>query len=195
MKINYPLFLQDRDKWMFVIKDSVELNSHLEHIDIEDKEYIAWDMAGLPLELYLDQREIKVTTVFNESQVDKLKEAILSYAKLAGPKVPFVYHGSEGNIIELFKAVEEHIKIGRKCKIENRRTMISAILAIIFGILTLISRVPVVLPVFGLALGANALIKEKKNMDKRKTVITIAIVGIIVNGFVVLMFILRSFAK
>jgi len=195
MEIRWPVFLKDRDGWMNILKSMDQIQVELEEIDIRDNEYTTWDSRGLPLQLYLDEGKIKIRFLSEEVQLDKLKEAILNYAKLYRPEAPFVYHGFEDNIIELFKAVEEHIKIGRKYKIENRRTMISSILAIIFGILTFVSRVPLVLPIFGLALGANALIKEKKNTDKRKTVITIAIVGIIINGFMVLMFMLRSFAK
>lgn len=112
MEINYPIFLMDRDKWMFIIHNTTELNSHLEHIDIEDKEYSGWDINAFPLELYLEQKEIKVRHISSEPQLNRLKEAIFNYAKLARPKVPFVYSGPEDNVIELFKAVEEHIMAG-----------------------------------------------------------------------------------
>lgn len=73
--------------------------------------------------------------------------------------------------------------------------MISAVISIIFGVLSLFTAVPVVLPVFGLALGVNAILKEKKKANKRKNVLIIAIIGLIANGFVTLMFILKIFLK
>jgi len=46
MKIIYPIFLKDRDNWMYVLKDQKEVEENLEKIDIEDKEYIGWDAEG-----------------------------------------------------------------------------------------------------------------------------------------------------
>lgn len=191
MQIEYPIFVKDRDSWVSIVHNDI---NELEIIDVEDREFVGcWDKNGLPLRLYLEgdekKKEIKVEVESDITQLDKLKEAILGYAKLARPKESFNYFGPQDNVVELFKAAEDYIKIGIKCKTKNRMTMISAILSIILGILSLISHVPVALPVFGLALGVNALIKEKKNTDKRKAVIIIAITGVIINGFIALVFI------
>ena len=112
METIYPIFLQDKDNYIYMINSVRELNEKLENIDIEEKEYMAWDEKGIPLELYLEQKEIKTVMFANAPQLEELKDAILSYVRLARPKVSFVYSGPENDMVELFKAVEEHIKAG-----------------------------------------------------------------------------------
>jgi hypothetical protein len=73
--------------------------------------------------------------------------------------------------------------------------MISAIISLVLGGLSLISAVPVVFPVFGLALGANALLKEKKKTDKKRYIMVLAIIGLLINGFITLMFVLGGFLR
>lgn len=70
--------------------------------------------------------------------------------------------------------------------------MISIILSIFLAILSLTTVAPIVFPVFGLALGANAIIREKKQIHKRKSIIIFAIIGMVVNGIIVLIFILKQ---
>jgi len=70
--------------------------------------------------------------------------------------------------------------------------MISAILSVIFGLTSLITSIPIIVPVIGLGLGANALIKERKKEDKRQAVIGIAIVGLVFNGIVTFIFVVNS---
>jgi len=38
MEIKYPIFLQDRDKYMYVIESALEINRELEKIDVEENE-------------------------------------------------------------------------------------------------------------------------------------------------------------
>jgi hypothetical protein len=113
MEICYPIFVKDQDGWVSILNRFEDLQVKLEKIDIEDKEYTTWDAEGLPVELYLDQKEMKVKALSDENRQDELKEAILNYAKLARPKVPFFYSGTEKSMVELFEAVEKHIKNGR----------------------------------------------------------------------------------
>ncbi len=110
MVIKYPIFGQDRDKWMFMIDVESDLNSCLEVIDIENKEYIGWDQMGVPIEFYLDNGKIKIKIFSEDAQLERLKEAILDYAAVARPKVPFKDSGLTDNVINLFNAVEGHIK-------------------------------------------------------------------------------------
>lgn len=112
MEIEYPIFLQDRDNYVYMITSVEELNEELETIDIEEKEYRAWDAKGMQLELYLERKEIKVVMLANAPQLEELKDAILNYSRLAKSKAPFIYSGKEDNMAELFKAVEEHIRAG-----------------------------------------------------------------------------------
>lgn len=111
MSIKFPIFGQDKDKSIFIIETKFKLSYHLENIDIENKEYIGWDSDGKPIEFYLENNEIKVCCLSNESKLKELKQAILDYAQLYRPKVPFDYSGS--NVVDLFKAAESHISQGR----------------------------------------------------------------------------------
>jgi len=68
--------------------------------------------------------------------------------------------------------------------------MVSAIVSLILAVLSLVAVVPVVLPIIGLALGANAVIREKRKDQRNKAILVIAPIAIIANGFVTLMFVL-----
>jgi hypothetical protein len=68
--------------------------------------------------------------------------------------------------------------------------MASAIVSLILAVLSLVAVVPVVLPIIGLALGANAVIREKRKDQRNKAILVIAPIAIIANGFVTLMFVL-----
>ena len=111
MSVKFPIFGQDKDKSMFIIETPSKLSYHLENIDIENKEYIGWDSDGNPIEFYLDNNEIQVRYFSNEPKLEQLKQAILDYAQFYRPNAPFNYSGS--NIVDLFKATDEHINQGR----------------------------------------------------------------------------------
>jgi hypothetical protein len=70
--------------------------------------------------------------------------------------------------------------------------MISAVLSLILGAMSLAGGVPIALPIIGLALGANAVIKERRKDDRRKAVLIMAPIAIIANGFVTLVFVLGT---
>ncbi len=73
--------------------------------------------------------------------------------------------------------------------------MICAILALIFGVLSLLVPVPVVLPIIGLGLGANAAIKESRKPNKAKHLLWMSGIAIVANGFVAVMFVAKAFLK
>ena len=110
--MKYPVFLQDRDKWVYIIESESGL-SFLEAIDIENKEYIGWNVTGVPIDLYLDKGEIIIRTLSEMPQLEKLKKAILDYASIVNPKIPFSYYGNENDITDLFRAAERHRKTNK----------------------------------------------------------------------------------
>jgi hypothetical protein len=71
--------------------------------------------------------------------------------------------------------------------------MILVVISVLLGALSLVAAVPKILPVIGLALGINAVLKENKKTKKRKSIFMASIIGIASNGFVTLMFILKAF--
>ena len=60
--------------------------------------------------------------------------------------------------------------------------MIGAIVGIIFGALWFIVPVPIALPVFGLALGANALVKERRAPQRNPKQFWLGIAAIVVGA-------------
>jgi len=110
METKYPIFVTAKDDPMVeIIQEAKELRKY-DDIDIEQDLFFGWDSDGVPLEFYIDRKEVKVRTASAERRLYELRNAILNYVKLAAPKVSFAYSGPEDNMVELFKAVEEHIK-------------------------------------------------------------------------------------
>ena len=58
--------------------------------------------------------------------------------------------------------------------------MISATISVIFGLLTFLGA-PVILPIFGIALGINTYLKERKKEIKDNKAIVLATIGIVLN--------------
>jgi len=69
--------------------------------------------------------------------------------------------------------------------------MVSIAISIILAALSLATVAPIVFPVFGLALGANAIIRERNQAHKRKSILIVAIGAIIMNMIMILRFALR----
>lgn len=115
MEVLYPLFIIVKDELRVdIVTTPKDLNCY-ERIDIEEGLYAGWDKKGYPIKISWQHKVGPKVEITQEiSQVDKLRETILTYAKCTRPKVPFVYSCSQDNIVELFKAAEEHIKAGRK---------------------------------------------------------------------------------
>ena len=70
--------------------------------------------------------------------------------------------------------------------------MISAVIGVILAIISFVTTVPMLLPIVGLAMGANALLKEEKNTPKNKTILILAAIAIILNGTVIGLFFLAK---
>lgn len=73
--------------------------------------------------------------------------------------------------------------------------MISAILSLCLGILGFILPLPLILPVFGVALGLNAIIKEKKRELQRKRVKVMSMIGIILGSLAIIVYFLGMLLK
>ncbi len=108
MKIVFPIFIQDKDKWMYMVNGPLALNG-LEIIDIDNNEYVGWDKDGRPIGLYVDNNDIKVRYLSDKKQIGTLKKAIMDYAAVTRRKAPFCCDDKGNNMVALFKAVEQHI--------------------------------------------------------------------------------------
>lgn len=72
---------------------------------------------------------------------------------------------------------------------------VSAIISLVLGIMCFVVPVPRIFPVFGLALGANAILKQIKKPVRDRQVIVMAIIGIVLSLFVHLMFLLHAISE
>ncbi len=80
MKVSFPVFLKDTDRCMVFIKSIEHLNSHIEMIDVEDKEYTGWDVNGHKIELRSQGKSIEVHLVENTIDIEGLKSSLLFYS-------------------------------------------------------------------------------------------------------------------
>lgn len=105
MTIQFPIFLQDTDGYMYKVDSADDLGS-VEVIDVEEDEYRAWDAVGLPVALYVDAGRIRVRAIASEPNVNELRAAILRYARLVLPGSGSDLQASYPHITELFAAIE-----------------------------------------------------------------------------------------
>lgn len=121
MHIQYPLFILEKDDLsMRIILEPKDLNWY-EKIDIDEGLYNGWDIKGYPFNLVWDESQSspKIEITREHPEIDQLCNAIKDYARRYRPKVSFDYSGS--NVIDLFKAAEEHINQGRlSCRITKK---------------------------------------------------------------------------
>ena len=112
MALTFPVFLRDRDGWMYFIRAMENLDQDLERIDVEDGEYRGWDSHGWPVELSLQGPRISCEIVDLEGSpaVGELKAAIMNYATIAGPKNEPFSPSDTGDILTLFLEAEAHVK-------------------------------------------------------------------------------------
>ncbi len=118
MEIHWPIFVQESGGWVTCHREADEVTS-IEMYDVEDKE-AAWDSDGQPLSLYWDipvskQRRFpewdsggtaKVKVIPGPPQPDKLREALLAFARKHNPHEPF--KSDETDPCKLFLAAEAH---------------------------------------------------------------------------------------
>jgi len=64
----------------------------------------------------------------------------------------------------------------------------SAVIGVVLAVISLLLAVPVVLPVMGAALGANAIMKEMKNETRKKAVFIVGANAVILNGITIILF-------
>ena len=75
--------------------------------------------------------------------------------------------------------------------------MVVAAIALVLGVLSFVGPVPIILPVIGLGMAANAIVREtrKEKDQRRKPVIVVASIAAALGGFVTLMLLLGPFIR
>lgn len=110
MNIKFPIFLKDRDGYVYVVKSYDDIKKEVELIDVEEGEYIVWDSNGRLLEFYILNGEIKVRILDNEAKEEDLKKAILNYAEKFKVEKKNLDDFLEKEPFVLFMEVEKLIK-------------------------------------------------------------------------------------
>jgi hypothetical protein len=83
MDITFPLFaLEKNDGSMCLIEDRDRILYHLEAIDIENKEYVFWDLNGEGVSIAVARGRIASMT--KSAPELTLRDALVSYAKHVG---------------------------------------------------------------------------------------------------------------
>lgn len=104
----YPLFIADRDGWMYMVTGPEQLIS-FEQIDVEDGEYSGWDVEGHPVALVWDPTEgVKARVTHDCPHLDELKHAIVRYANLGPWDDQFAVPDQAHDVVQLFQAAEQH---------------------------------------------------------------------------------------
>ncbi len=93
-----------------MISSSDKISFVHEQIDIEEGEYSGWDVDGYPIVLLWDSNARPIAQVCQEiAQLAELRAAILRYAILGSPNMPFTQESQTTDIVALFDEVEQHI--------------------------------------------------------------------------------------
>ena len=111
MEHHYPIFvLVTDDETLEMLTNSTELNRY-ERIDINNNLYRGWDVNGYPLKMLWDKKKGPMVEISKEEpEKERLKEEIYRYSKYYNEQKPFVYSGPKDDAVELFRAVERHVK-------------------------------------------------------------------------------------
>jgi hypothetical protein len=88
MGILFPVFVLVKDSGDVERFDSIDqMQRQLEEIDIENHEYDAWDSAGVPLRLQVQEPVWLAISPLGDRAQEDLRAALLSYAKRLGVDV------------------------------------------------------------------------------------------------------------
>jgi hypothetical protein len=103
----FPVFLKDRDGWMYLIKLERDF-ARIEKIDVEGNEYSGWDFDGKRIGLKI--KDGRILCFIKEGSVffDELKAAIVMFANKAGPKSWSFRPEKTDDILDLFDGAERH---------------------------------------------------------------------------------------
>ncbi len=63
-----------------------------------------------------------------------------------------------------------------------------AVVGVVLAIVSILLPVPVVLPVIGASLGANAIMKEMQNEVKKKSIMITGANAVVLNGITIILF-------
>jgi|GEM_PF-2344635 len=114
MEIAYPIFVRAKDDLMVEMIESPRDLGRYDYIDVEDGLFAGWDVNGVPFQLRIDEGKTSVRAIsYERREPQELRKAILQDAQLARPESPFDESGTEGDVVQLYRAVRAHIRQGR----------------------------------------------------------------------------------
>lgn len=111
MNIQWPVFLVDKDGYMYICRDQAWFEGQVEQIDAEEGEYKGWDHMGQRVVVSWNTTTRKpILQLFADTQeINALREAVVQYAKQLNPTAEFQPTTDDPTI--LFELAEAH---GRK---------------------------------------------------------------------------------
>jgi hypothetical protein len=104
MALRFPLFVFEKDdRSMRLIENEGHLFHHLEEIDIQNGEYLFWDVDGVGVCLETNKR--KIVAIKNCENGKALTEAFAVYSQSLGPAVDLT-----GSPLEAWKRILDGAK-------------------------------------------------------------------------------------
>lgn len=73
--------------------------------------------------------------------------------------------------------------------------MVGAVLSVLLGILPVAGRIPVVVPVIGLALGLNAIVKERRAATRKPLQRWLGLGGVVLGAVWVILLLVRIYGR
>jgi len=112
-EVKYPVFLIDNDDYVSMLCSQADISS-LELIDVQSEEYSGWDTDGRSVALSVkDGTHLVIDLNSTAGNPDRVRNAILHYAALAGGGRIFKPSRQDLPLQVLFDEVELFINEGR----------------------------------------------------------------------------------
>jgi len=80
--VNYPIFLRDDSGHVIFIKSIAQFRCNFGKKDIV--KFTCWDSTGRPVSLFYENREIQARIISDTNESEKLRQAIIQYARIHG---------------------------------------------------------------------------------------------------------------
>lgn len=110
MSVTYPLFVFEKDeKSMLLVKEEGQILQQLEAIDIENDEYVFWDVSGggVSVAVLVGAFKGKLKSVTSCSPAFPIRDAFISYARTLG--LPEAI--AEGAPVDVWRRIQTELDV------------------------------------------------------------------------------------
>lgn len=202
-QIKIPIIIAEGfDVTLYTSISDAELD--LEAVDVKEGIFRGYDAEGRLLDISTNRNKVVICPAEEDPHHAKeLQIFLTNFLKTCRPDIVLPQNRNLDSLIEACKEYtyvapkfqwKLFAPLNREISLKNFKEgmVISAIVSLVLGLLSVMSAVPVVLPFIGLALGVNGLLKEIKRAEKRKALMIITIIGLVLNAFVTVMFVVGN---